>query len=164
MSKAKAQFIDPREHGARFLDLRQPVFDSDAVARADQTLSAMSASFQQWLDADILRLQNARQAAEEAAWSNPALNELWGVAHELKGMGGSYGYPLVTEIAASLCRLIETDSGKRAAQQAPGLVAAHVDALRAIARDKIQTGEHPIGRALSQTLAAQVERLGVAPR
>lgn len=161
---SKAEFIDPRQHGARQLDLKQPVFDADAVARADQTLSAMSASFQQWLEADVTRLQCARVNAEATAWADPSLAELWSAAHELKGMGGSYGYPLVTEIAASLCRLIETDAGKAAARRAPDLVAAHIDALRAIARDQIQTGEHPVGRALSAALAAEVERLGVAPR
>jgi chemotaxis protein histidine kinase CheA len=163
MSSGKAQFIDPREH-VRQLDLKAPVFDAGAVARADETLAAMSASFEQWLEADIMRLQNARLAAERAEWSRPALGEVWGVAHEVKGMGGSYGYPLVTEIAASLCRLVETDAGKDAARQAPGLITAHIDALRAIARDRIQTAEHPIGRALSRTLAMEVERLGVAPR
>lgn len=160
----KAQFIDPSAHGVRRLDLRQPIFDADAVARADETLTALSASFEQWLDADIARLQNARAAAERAAWSDAALHELWGVAHELKGTGGSYGYPLVTEIAASLCRLIETPSGKAAARRAPGLVSAHADTLRALVRDRIQTSEHPVGRALSAALAGEVAKLGVAPR
>ena len=78
-------------------------------------------------------------------------------------MGGAYGFPLVTQIAASLCRLIETDAGKFAAQRNPGLVTAHVDALRAAVRDRITTVEHPVGRALVSALEAQVEQLGVAP-
>jgi hypothetical protein len=78
-------------------------------------------------------------------------------------MGGAYGYPLVTQLAASLCRLIETDAGKFAARQRPALVKAHIDALRAAARDRIATAEHPIGRALVAALEAEVEHLGVAP-
>jgi len=165
MTKGKtAQIIDPRDHGVRTFDLSAPVFDAGAVERADQTLAAMSGSFQQWLDSDVARLQHARQGAERAEWSDAALTALWSVAHELKGMGGSYGYPLVTEIAASLCRLIETDAGKEAARRSPSLLNGHVDALRAIARDHIQTSDHPVGRMLSLTLAKEVERLGVAPR
>jgi hypothetical protein len=43
-------------------------------------------------------------------------------------------------------------------------VCAHVDALRAAARDKIRDAAHPVGRALLNALETHVERLGVAPR
>ncbi|MEZ6022095.1 MAG: hypothetical protein R3C16_01475 [Hyphomonadaceae bacterium] len=41
---------------------------------------------------------------------------------------------------------------------------AHVDALRAIIRDRIKTRAHPVGAALAEALDAQVAALGVAPR
>lgn len=164
MSKTQVQIIQPRDIGLPVLDGKTPVFDADAVARADQTLQAMSGSFQQWLEADVRRLQQARIEAERAQWSDPALDQLMWVAHDIKGMGASYGYPLATEIAASLCRLIETPAGKAAARVAPSLAQAHVDTLRAVVRDQIKTSDHPIGRALLKALGAEVERLGVAPR
>jgi hypothetical protein len=161
MSKPKAQFIDPRTTGRPLL--QKPIFDQAALQRADDAMKAMGASFEQWLDDDTGRLQMARVAAEKAGWSNDALDALYGASHDLKGMGGAYGYPLVTQLAASLCRLIETDAGKFAARQRPALVKAHIDALRAAARDRIATAEHPIGRALVAALEAEVEHLGVAP-
>jgi hypothetical protein len=161
MTKPKAQFIDPRTTG-RIL-LQKPVFDQTSLKRADDAMKAMGGSFEQWLDDDIRKLQIARVAAQNAGWSEGALEALYGIAHDLKGMGGAYGFPLVTQIAASLCRLIETDAGKFAAQRNPGLVTAHVDALRAAVRDRITTVEHPVGRALVSALEAQVEQLGVAP-
>jgi ribosomal protein S18 acetylase RimI-like enzyme len=126
-------------------------------------MKAMGCSFEQWLDDDIRKLQIARIAAQNAGWSDGAFEVLFGAAHDLKGMGGSYGFPLVTQMAASLCRLIETDAGKAAARTEPGLVLAHIDALRAAVRDRITTAEHPIGRALMSALEAEVENLGVAP-
>lgn len=161
MSKPKAEFIDPRTTGRRLL--QRPVFDTSAVKRANDAMKAMGGSFEQWLDQDIRHLQIARLAAENAAWSDGALGALYAAAHDLKGMGGSYGYPLVTEIAASLCRLIETDAGKEAARASPALVKAHVDALRAAVRDRIASSDHPIGRALIMALETEVEHLGVAP-
>lgn len=160
----KAQFIDPRDEGHRPPRLAEPVFSEEALARAEQTLEALSSSLAQWLDTDVAKLQAARAAATRAAWSNQSLDSLWRVAHELKGMGSTYGYPIVTQLAASLCRLIETEAGKRAARAMPGLVDAHVDALRAAVRDRIASDAHPVGKALVQTLEAQVMRLGVAPR
>lgn len=161
---AKAQIIDPRGGRLRQFDLKQPVFDAAAIARADDTIKAMSASFEQWLDADAQTLQAARLSAEEASWSAAALDSLMRAAHDLKGMGATYGYPLVTLIAASLCRLIETDAGKTAAQANPALVCAHVDAVRAAIRDRMASASHPVGKAIVEALEAHVAALGVAPR
>jgi len=141
----------------------RPVFDADAVARADKALKAMSGQFKQWLDDEVARLQGARVAAAAALWSDEALSELHGCAHDLKGVGATYEYPLVTQLAASLCRLIETDAGKVAARAAPALVIAHVDAIRACARDSIRTDGHPTGKALLGALEKEVLALGVAP-
>lgn len=161
MSTPKAQFIDPRTTGRRVL--QQPVFDTSALRRADDAMKAMGTSFEQWLDDDVRKLQIARVAAENADWSDGALEALFAAAHDLKGMGGAYGYPLATQLAASLCRLIETDAGKAASRGNPGLVLAHVDALRAAVRDRIATADHPVGKALINALEAEVEQLGVAP-
>jgi hypothetical protein len=102
-------------------------------------------------------------AAEEGSWSDAGLEVVFTAAHDVKGMGATYGYPLATQLAASLCRLIETDAGKAAARQTPALVTAHVDALRAVLRDGITSTAHPIGRALVTALEQRVEALGVAP-
>ena len=160
--KGKAEIIDPRQAGHR--PLTPPLFSEDAVARAEKTLEAMSGSFEQWLDADIAKLHAARLGASAAGWTNAAIDALWRAAHDLKGMGGTYGYPIVTQIAASLCRLTETDAGKAAARANPTLVDAHVDGLRAAVRDRIATDAHPIGGALVRMLEMQVRQLGVAPR
>ena len=106
----------------------------------------------------------ARLEAAKAGWSDAGLDAVWRAAHDLKGMGGTYGYPLVTQLAASLCRLTETEAGKSAARVNPALVDAHVDGLRAALRDRIASDAHPLGRALVQTLEAKVRDLGVAPR
>jgi chemotaxis protein histidine kinase CheA len=161
---SKAVMIDPRNAGLRGLELGKPVFSDDAVERADNALKEMADSFVEWLDADIARLQDARMRAEQCGWADAALTGVMAVAHDLKGMGGTYGYPLVTDLAASLCRLIETDAGKAAARAQASLVIAHIDALRAVVRDRIQTRGHPVGGAIVKALDAQVAALGVAPR
>jgi chemotaxis protein histidine kinase CheA len=162
--KSKAQLIDPREAGHRPPKLTQPVFSEEALARADKTLEAMSGSFEKWLDADIAKLQAARLEAAEAGWTDVAIDAIWRAAHDLKGMGGTYGYPLVTQLAASLSRLTETEAGKNAARANPSLVEAHVDGLRAALRDRIASDAHPVGRALVHMLETKVRQLGVAPR
>lgn len=164
MSKPNVEFIDPRDANPRLVDLKRPVFDEQAIARANEALKSMSESFQQWLDEEIARLQAARVSADTAGWSTPRIEAVFAVAHDLKGMGATYGYPLVTQLAASLCRLIETDAGKALAGMDPKLARAHVDAIRAAVRDQITSNTHPVGAALVRALDSQVEALGVAPR
>ncbi len=163
MNQRIGKLIDPRTEGRR-LDLKAPLFDEAAIARAQETLESLGSSMTEWLDADIDRLQEARFSAEATGWSNAALELLMAAAHDLKGMGATYGFPIITDIAASLCRLVETDAGKAAARANPGLVCAHVDALRASARERIADAGHPIGRALLQALSIHIDKLGVAPR
>lgn len=162
---AKAEVIDPRKQGGlRTIDLKKPIFDAGAVKRADEALEAMGDELQVWLDADVERLQAARLRADTALWTALAQEDLYAIAHDLKGLGATYGSVLSTQIAASLCRLIETDAGKALAQRDPSLARAHIDALRASVRDGIRSTEHPVGRAVLQALETRVAELGVAPR
>jgi hypothetical protein len=164
MTKPAAEVIDPRDLGYRTLDLKQPLFDEETLVRADQALQELSADMRQWLRADIDRLHAARLAAERDGWSAAALESLFSIAHDIKGTGATYGSLLATKLAASLCRSIETDTGKAAARRNPALVRAHVDALRAVGRDRVHFNAHPIGFAVLHELEALVEALGVAPR
>lgn len=161
---AKVEVIDPRKQGLRTFELKKPIFDAGAVTRADQALEAMGDEFQVWLDADIERLQAARARADAAKWTPLAQEDVHAIAHDLKGLGATYGSVFATQIAASLCRLIETDAGKALAQRDPTLARAHIDALRASVRDGIRSADHPVGRAVLQALETRVADLGVAPR
>ncbi|MFT3726547.1 MAG: Hpt domain-containing protein [Terricaulis sp.] len=161
MSNAKV--IDPRSTGLRGLDLKHPVFDAGAVTRAEETLKALSGSMQTWLEADVMRLQDMRVAAQQASWSYAALEALLSAGHDLKGMGETYGFPLVSQFSASLCRLLETDDGKAVVQRNPALACAHVDAIRAAVRDGMRSETHPLGGATLAVLEEQVAKLGVAP-
>jgi len=159
--KQNANRIDPREVAPPRVALKPPVFDEEAVARADSALQAMSGSFREWLDQEVGKLQLARLIAAEAGWSDEALDPVMLAAHDLKGMGATYDYPLITQIAGSLCKLIDSPEGKAAARAAPALVCAHIDAIRAAARDGVKTDSHAIGQALLRTLEAHVESLGL---
>lgn len=133
--------------------------DASAIAKAEAALEAMSAQFGQWLNDELVKL-DAAQAAVRAEGMTPAAGEnLYCRAHDLKGLGSTYQYPLVTRLAGSLCKLLD-DATKRA--EAPMmLVDAHIDAIKAVVRDQIKTDDHPTGRVLAEALEARVaEHLG----
>ena len=133
--------------------------DSDAVARAEAALKAMSAQFEVWLQDEVTKMTAAQNAIHEQGVNAQTAEGLYFRAHDLKGLGTTYNYPLVTRIAGSLCRLLDDADKRLTAPQA--ILDAHVDAIRAVVRDKIQTDEHPVGSELVRALEAQVsEHLG----
>lgn len=127
--------------------------DASAIAKAEQALAAMAGQFSQWLQDELDKLEAARGAVRAEGLNAQTGEQLYFRAHDLKGLGGTYQYPLVTRIAGSLCKLLD-DADKRL--QAPMvLVDAHIDAIKAVVRDQIQTDEHPVGRALVEALEAR---------
>lgn len=133
--------------------------DAGAIAKAEEALKAMSAQFGQWLQDEIVKLDKAQADIRAQGYNEQTAEALYFRAHDLKGLGTTYQYPLVTRLAGSLCKMMD-EPGKRMAAPLV-LIDAHVDAIKAVVRDQIQTDDHPTGRALAETLEARVaEHLG----
>lgn len=128
--------------------------DANAIARAEEALKAMSSQFGQWLQDEIDKLDAAQTAIRTEGYTPATAEGLYFRGHDLKGLGSTYQYPLVTRLAASLCKLLD-DPAKR--MNCPvKLLDAHIDAIRAVVRDGIQTDDHPTGKVLAEELEAQV--------
>jgi chemotaxis protein histidine kinase CheA len=128
--------------------------DANAIAKAEEALKAMSSQFGQWLKDEIVKLEQAQTAIRETGYTVETAEALYYRAHDLKGLGSTYQYPLVTRLAGSLCKLMDDQQKRMAAPLI--LLDAHIDAIRAVVRDQIQTDEHPTGRILAETLEARV--------
>lgn len=128
--------------------------NADAVARAEEALKAMAAQFDQWLKDEIVKIDAAQAQIRERGYTPETAEALYLRAHDLKGLGTTYEYPIVTRIAGSLCKLLDDPQQRMAAPLA--LVDAHVDGIRAVVRDEIKTDDHPVGRTLVDTLEARV--------
>ena len=133
---------------------RLGALDPSAIAKAEAALKSLSGNFAQWLQDEITKLEAARQAIRADGVTVETMQTLYIRAHDLKGLGTTYGFPLITRMAASLCVLTD-DEEKRARAPMP-LVDAHIDAIRAAVRDDIKTDEHPVGRALAEELETRV--------
>ena len=134
---------------------RLGAIDPAAIAKAEAALKSLASNFTQWLADEITKLEAARQQVRTAGPNIETMENLYLRAHDLKGLGTTYGYQLITRIAGSLCRLID-DKEKRA--QAPlDLVDAHIDAIKAAVRDDIKSDEHPVGRILVEELERRVK-------
>ncbi len=128
--------------------------DAGAIAKAEQALQAMSSQFGQWLQDEIVKLDKAQADIRASGYNAATAEALYVRAHDLKGLGTTYQYPLVTRLAGSLCKMMD-DPAKRMAVPIV-LLDAHIDAIKAVVRDEIQTDNHPVGKVLAETLEARV--------
>lgn len=129
--------------------------DPDVLARAEAALKSLSSQFSQWLNDEIVKLENARAAVQHQGLMGDAGEALYMRAHDLKGLGSTYEFPIITRIAGSLCKLLD-DVEKRG--NAPlYLVDAHINAIKAAVRDDVRDDANPVGRALAEVLEDQVQ-------
>jgi chemotaxis protein histidine kinase CheA len=92
---------------------RLGAIDPAAIAKAEAALKSLASNFTQWLADEITKLEAARQQIRADGATAEAMENLYLRAHDLKGLGTTYGYQLITRIAGSLCRMID-DKEKRA--------------------------------------------------
>lgn len=135
--------------GARFGNL-----NAGAIAKAEAALKSLSGQFAQWLQDEIGKLEAARTAIKAEGLTYGTASRLYTHAHDLKGLGTTYEFPIVTRMAGSLCKLME--EREHLAQPPVSLIDAHVDAIRAAVRDGIKDASHPMGKVISEELERQV--------
>ena len=128
------------------------------LARAQAAVADLAKSYGANTTADLDRcaalLKTARAESTARATS---IKELHGIAHNIKGQGSSFGYPLVTRIGHSLCTLVRQE--REFSDADLGVVQAHLDALRLILTKDIK-GE---GGEAGPKLAARLENMVKAP-
>lgn len=138
---------------------RLGAIDPSAIAKAEAALKALSGNFGQWLQEEVVKLETARQRVKTDGVTAESMESLYLRAHDLKGLGTTYEFPLITRIAASLCRLIDDKDKRMTASMV--LVDAHIDAVKAAIRDQIKTEDHPVGKVLVTELERRVAELGL---
>lgn len=124
--------------------------DDDPVARAEDALAQLSSEFSSWMDSECDRLDAARRDIKSKGFNKKTRDALFHAAHDIKGEAATFGYPFVASSADSLCRLIEHTPDMERIPIA--LIDQHVDAVRAVIREKARPDITGIADALSKRL------------
>ena len=134
---------------------RMGALDAQAIAKAEAALAELSSHFEDWLMDEIKKLEDVQALIKQEGLNMVNADQLFYRAHDLKGLGTTYGFPLITRVAGSLCKMLDEDEKRMIAPWK--LVEAHLDAIRAIVRGQIKAIDHPTGLMLSETLEARVK-------
>lgn len=127
------------------------------AARAELAISQLEDQFPAWLAEMVIRLVAARQEMGETAVTAATREPIYVAALELKSLGETYGFMLISRFGHSLSRLLIRLEGDKAAP--PELIDAHINAVKAVLRENMRDPNHPVGSALAAELERQVAAL-----
>jgi chemotaxis protein histidine kinase CheA len=151
------QIIHPRNalkaKAAFYSDTNKPV-DEEAIMAAEAAIEALAPQFFFWLDESVTKLITTRDAMWQSEASPEATDEFYRAAHDIRGTGTTFGFPLASRVADSLVYLVE----KIGVTTTPrALIDKHVDAIRAIVKEDARE-DNQLGSTLVQQLAAVTNR------
>lgn len=129
---------------------------SELVRAAEQAIAEQARDYLGYVEQDHSALCAALDAGTgDPARRSDALSQIFGLVHNMKGQGKSFGYDMITTIGASLCEFLrkdDTDTGDRAMQ----VVKAHIDAIGVVVEHRLEGDGGPLGRKLVQRLQGLV--------
>ena len=128
---------------------------------AEANLERTALDFTDWASNYLSQLaQLCAEALTKEGSRNTYFEQINLLAHELRGQGGTFGYPLITIFGKMLYEC--TGKGCREDDNAVDIVKAHIDAMRAVLREKIGDDGGEVGRALMGMLKEAVEKNAAA--
>lgn len=132
----------------------------DALARVEANLEDMSEDYPDWVMATVEKLRELHARSVDTPKERKRFYELIrGHAFEMKGQGGTFGFPLISTFAASLHET--TGPGAQANDATVEIIKAHVDAIAAVIKERIKGPGGEIGRDLANGLKAAIEKHSV---
>lgn len=124
--------------------------DFTPVERAEKALDLMSVEFDDWLAEEVEKLLIARNLVTADGLNNDTFEKLYMASHDLKGQGETYGYPLITQVCASLCKLLDT--APQHSDIPADIIDHHVNTVRNMMKMKMKQADHPQGSAVANRL------------
>jgi len=128
-----------------------------SVAKAHAAVQALSDNFDGWMHEEVAKLDAAREALPRDGYGIEAVSVLYMRAHDLKGLAPTFGYPLIHQLAAGLCVLIDDDN--LPFESRLPLIDDHIDAIRTLASKRVRSQADAFGRKLVAQLESDLRQL-----
>ena len=133
--------------------------DLAALEQAELAITGMQSDYLEWVIKDIEQLQGAYDKAVKEPDNRAAAQEgIYGFAHDIKGQGGSFGYPLMTAVGNQLCKFLEGIEGIVNDIQL-NVVKVHIDTMRLIIQDRMEGDGGKAGDHLLKGLNAVITKV-----
>jgi chemotaxis protein histidine kinase CheA len=131
--------------------------EPDPINDAEAALVELSAQFGSWMDDECAALDRARQLLHAEGFTEAARQRLFRAAHDIKGHGATFGFPIAADVADTLCRLIEDGADLSPAPLT--IIDQCVDAVRAVIREHNLANAERTAAELAESLRTLVDDL-----
>ena len=117
------------------------------LAHAEKVVEKIQAEYTDWADEDIAAFDAVvAELRDEGSDQDVAVRKLYRLSLDMKGQGGSFGFIMMSEVAASLNEFIA--KRKKLSPLDIDVVDAHVSALHAVYGQRVRGDGGKTGRAL----------------
>lgn len=126
-----------------------------ALAEAEVALGKMAEDYPDWVSGLLSKLSEQHgRCVDTPEKRRDFFEEINRIAHDMKGQGGTFGYPLITDFSESLNNF--TGSRNEITDDMVELVKAHIDAMRAVIRGRVKGDGGEVGAELKKTLDSAI--------
>jgi HPt (histidine-containing phosphotransfer) domain-containing protein len=130
--------------------------NAETIRRAEEAVGKLADEYRGWVRADLEKLRaSMASAAAGGDARTAAYKEVRHIAHDLRGQGATFGYPLITRIAASISHILKERTPEA---ESDTLLNAHFDALTRVVEDNVADAGGAEAMAIIATLEAVTGR------
>lgn len=156
----EAQFVTP----PNYLKMKVGAggIDKEAIKEAEIAIQVLGHKmYAKWADDDLGRMRASFEELKQTSLDDPnSVKNMLRICWDMKGLGGTFGYPLVTTITHYLSNYLEHCLNSAEATVSPAVVTPHIDALYVVLSQKISGDGGAIGRELVAGLQKVVLKTG----
>ena len=138
MAEDKLEIINPPKGLKEKAGTGGPgAIDLEALEKAEEVIASMADSYLDSVGDDIRKIDEAFEKLEAATGDRKEeLMEVFQESLNLKGLGGSFGYDLMTAIGNELCRFIEKLD--KAGPKEIEAIKLHIDSMKLVIGNDIK--------------------------
>lgn len=133
-------------------------FDPALIQAAERRIQKLVGDYGDWMERYVSAISSAQEALIKGTGDQEQnLAKINEVAHELRGQGGIFDYPLITDVGKSLYKATKP-TGHPPTKDRIKLIGAHIDTIRTVFKNKIVGDGGDVGTALLKEIEAAVKR------
>ncbi len=127
----------------------------DVLAKAEAIVDRLSAEYPLHASRDLEQLERAAasMAADRQAMQ-PHYHEIFRIAHDIRGQGAVFGYPLISRLAGSLCLAMRSLEPRDGAMVT--IIRSHIAGMRALLEHGVTGAENRPALAIATGLELMV--------
>jgi CheY-like chemotaxis protein len=126
-------------------------FDRKALDAATDEILEMASDYADWVSDSVEKMLEAYRALAERPKNHwKYFTQISAIAHELRGQGETFGYPLISDFGKSLFEYTRINVPPD--ERYIALIHAHISAIQAVLREKMKGDGGVVGKIIVETL------------